>query len=138
MRLRYAALPRPQIPVIPLAAIALLVLTIVMIAGMYAAPRGPALRFASVELDGSFDAAAAIRVEVLPEQGTLVDGQPVPLAGLSAAVASRLAGRDAPAVVLVVSPEATYEAMVAAYGAIAALPGPPRIAMPKQQRGLIR
>jgi biopolymer transport protein ExbD len=138
MRLRYAALPRPQIPAIPLAAIALLVLTIVMIAGMYAAPRGPALRFASMDLDGGFDESNAVRVEVLSEPGTVVDGEPVPPAGLAAAVASRLAGRPDPAVVLIVSPEATYESMVAAYGAIAALPGPPRIGLPKPQHGLIQ
>ena len=130
MRLGRAKLPRPQIPVIPLANLALLVLTCVMIAGMYSASRGPGLRFASVDRDGSFSDAATVRVEVLSDQDTLVDGAPVPLSDLIAAVTARLAGRPDAAVVLVVSPEATYQAMVAAYGAIAGLPGPPRIALP--------
>ena len=135
MRLGRAGSPRPQIPVIPLANLALLVLTCVMVAGLYSASRGPGLRFASAERDGSFNAAAALRVEVLSEQDTLVDGAPVPFAGLADAVAARLTGRPDGAVVLVVSPEATYEAMVAAYAAIAGLPGPPRIAFPARERG---
>lgn len=135
MRLGRAGSPRPQIPVIPLANLALLVLTCVMVAGMYSAARGPALRFASVERDGSFNDADAVHVEVLSEQETLVDGAPVPFAGLADAVSARLAGRRDAAVLLVVSPEATYESMVAAYAAIAGLPGPPRIALPAPERG---
>jgi len=135
MRLGRARLQRPQIPVVPLANLALLVLTCVMISGMNSASRGPGLRLASVDRDGSFRAAAAVRVEVLSEQDTTVDGAPVPLARLAEAVTGRLAGRPDAAVVLVVSPEATYEAMVAAYGAIAGLPGPPRIALPARGRG---
>lgn len=135
MRLGRARLPRPQIPVIPLANLALLVLTFVMVAGMYSASRGPGLRFASIERDGSFKDAAAVRVEVLSEQETLVDGAPVPFPELAEAVSKRLDGRPDAAVVLVVSPEATYEAMVAAYGAIVGLPGPPRIALPARERG---
>ena len=134
MRLGGAA-PRPQIPVIPLANLALLVLSLVMLSGMFSASRGPGLRFASVDRDGSFNDAAAVHVEVLSEQDTLVDGAPVAFPGLAAAVTGRLLGRPDAAVVLVVSPEATYEAMVAAYGAIAALPGPPRIAFPARGRG---
>jgi biopolymer transport protein ExbD len=88
------------------------------------------LRFASTDRDGSFNAAAAIRVAVLSEQETEVDGLPVPFAGLAAAVGARLAERPDTAVLLVVSPEATYETMVAAYAALAGLPGPPRIAFP--------
>ena len=130
MRLRVAAPPRPQIPAFPLASLALLVMACVMISGMYASSRGPGLRFASTDRDGSFNAAAAIRVAVLSEQETEVDGLPVPFAGLAAAVGARLAERPDTAVLLVVSPEATYETMVAAYAALAGLPGPPRIAFP--------
>lgn len=135
MRLGRSGLPRPQIPVIPLANIALLILACVLIAGMYSASRGPGLRFASVERDGGFNDADAVRVEVLSEQETTVDGATVPFPHLAEAVSSRLSGRPDAAVVLVVSPEATYEAMVAAYGAIAGLPGPPRIAFPARGRG---
>ena len=135
MRLGRAGSPRPQIPVIPLANLALLVLSCVMVTGLYSASRGPGLRFASVERDGSFNDADAVRVEVLSEQDTVVDGTPVLLAGLADAVSGRLEGRREAAVLLVVSPEATYEAMVAAYAAITALPGPPRIALPALERG---
>jgi biopolymer transport protein ExbD len=135
MRLRRPGPPRPQIPTIPLANLALLVLTCVMIAGMYSASRGPGVRFASVDRDGGFNEAGAVRVEVLSDRDTLVDGAPVPFPRLASAVAGRLAGRSDGAVVLVVSPDATYEAMVAAYGAIAGLPGPPRIAFPAHGRG---
>ena len=135
MRLGHPSMPRPQIPVIPLANLALLVLTCVMVSGMYSASRGPGLRFASVERDGRFNDTDAVRVEVLSEQEAVVDGATVPFSGLAAAVSGRLKGRPAAAVVLVVSPEATYEAMVAAYGAITGLPGPPRIAFPARERG---
>jgi biopolymer transport protein ExbD len=135
MRLGRSHLPRPQIPVIPLANLALLVLTCVMVAAMYSASRGPGLRFASVERDGGFNEADAVRVEVLSEQDVVVDGANVPFAGLAGAVSKRLEGRPDAGVVLTVSPEATYEAMVAAYGAIAGLPGPPRIAFPARVRG---
>jgi len=134
MRLGHARVPRPQIPAIPLANLALLVLTSVMIAGMYSSSRGPGLRFASVDRDGRFDAEGAVRVEVLAEQDPQVDGTPVPLHDLADAVLRRLTGRPAAAVVLVVSPEATYEAMVAAYGAIAGLQRPPSIAFPAREQ----
>jgi len=135
MRLGRAGPERPLIPVVPLASLALLVLAAVVISGMYSASRGPGLRFASVDRDERFNDTDAVRVEVLSEQETQVDGAPVPFAGLAAAVSSRLAGRPDAAVVLVVSPEATYETMVAAYGAIAGLPGPPRIAFPARSLG---
>lgn len=135
MRLNPRARERPQILAFPLASIALLVLACVMISGMYSASRGPGLRFASVDRDGSFDPTGSIRVEVLAEQDTIVDGAHVPFAGLAAAVSGRLAQRTDATVVLDVSPEATYETMAAAYGAIAALPGPPRIAFPARLKG---
>jgi hypothetical protein len=134
MRLALPGPPRPQTPAFPLASLALLVLACVTIAGTYSASRGPAVRFASVDRDGSFDDVGAIRVEVLSEQDTLVDGVPVPFRGLAAAVGGRLADRPGAGVLLAVSPEATYETMVSAYGVIAGLPGPPRIAFPASLR----
>jgi biopolymer transport protein ExbD len=133
MRLGYGPMPRPQIPVIPLANLALLVLTVVMISGMYSAPRGPGLRFASVDRDGVFDETTAVRVEVLSENEMVVDGEPATLAGLAQAVGAHLDGREGAVVILEIAPWATYEAMVTAYGTIAGLPGPPRIAMPSRQ-----
>ena len=136
MRLNRAPLPRPHPPAISLASLSLLVLTYVLISGMYSVSRGPALRFASVDRDGGFNAASAVRVEVLSDQETLVDGTPVPFPLMVAAVADRLSGRPDPAVVLVVAPDATYETMVAAYGAIEGLKGPLRLAFPARGRGI--
>jgi biopolymer transport protein ExbD len=138
MRLNYVALPRPQIPLIPMANLALLILTVVMISGMYSAPRGPGLRFASVDRDGFLDETNAVRVQVLSEQEMVVDGEPVALSGLASTVGSRLAAGGDAIVILEIAPWATYEAMVAAYGTIAGLPGPPRIAIPPQRRREIR
>lgn len=135
MRLDRSALERPFIPVVPMASLAFLVLATVVISGMYSASRGPGLRFASADRDGRLRDTDAVRVEVFSEQETQVDGVPVPLSGLASAVTARLAGRPEAVVVLVVSPEATYETMVAAYGAIAGLPGPPRIAFPARPQG---
>jgi len=135
MRLGLARSKPPSIPVIPLANLALLVWTCVMVSGMYSASRGPALRFASVDRDGAFDAASAVRVEVFSEQESKVDGASVPFAGIGAAVAGRLAGRPAATVLLAVSPDASYESMVAAYAAIVALPGPPRVAFSERGTG---
>jgi biopolymer transport protein ExbD len=134
MRLGRTAYDRPRIPAVPLASLALVVLSTVVITGMYSASRGPALRFASVDRDGRFPDTDAIRVEVLSEQEAQVDGEPVSLTGLAEAVSGHLAGRPGTTVILVVSPEATYETMVAAYGAIAGLPGPPRIALAANAR----
>ena len=133
MRLDRARAERPQIPAMPLGSLALLVLSCLVISGMYAASRGPALRFAGADRDASFDDTDAVRVEVMSEQDALVDGVPVPFTGLASAVSDRLAGRPGAGVVLFVSPDATYETMAAAYGAIAALPGPPPIAFPARR-----
>jgi len=132
MRLGHRRSKPPSIPVIPLANLALLVWTCVMVSGMYSASRGPALRFAVIDRDGSFDETDAVRVEVLSEQESKVDGEPVPFSGIATAVARRLAGRPDPAVLLDVSPDASYESMVAAYAAIVELPGPPRVAFPER------
>jgi len=134
MRLRGAGRVRPLIPVVPLGSLALLVLAIVVISGMYSASRGPGLRFASIDRDGRFRDVDAVRVEVSSEGEAEVDGATVPLTELASAVSARLAGRPGATVVLDVSPEATYETMVAAYGAIAGLPGPPPIAFPAHAR----
>ncbi len=134
MRLGRTRAEHPFIPVVPLASLALLVLAAVVISGMYTASRGPGLRFASPDRDGRLNDTDAVRVEVVSDQETQVDGAPVPFSGLASAVSGRLAGRPDVAVILVVSPDATYEAMVAAYAAIAALPGPPRIAFSAHSR----
>jgi len=128
--------PRPQIRTTPMANLALLVLTSVMIAGMLSASRGPALRFASPTAGGGFDDRGAVRVEVDSGNRVSVDGELVAEDGLAASVAARLAGRPDGAVILAVSPDASYQAMVDAYAAIAALPGPPRIALPSRTRRL--
>jgi len=128
---------RPQIPTTPMANLALLVLTSVMIAGMYSASRGPALRFASSAPAGGFDDRGAVRVEVDAANALTVDGEPVELSGLSGSLASRVEGRADAAVILAVSPDATYQAMIQAYAVIAALPGPPRIAFPLRSRRVI-
>jgi len=103
---------------------------------MYSASRGPGLRFASVDRDGVFNLRSAVRVEVLSDQETIVDGTPVPFPMLADAVEDRLDGRDDAAVMLVVSPDATYETMITAYAAIESLPGRPQIAFPARGRGL--
>lgn len=134
MRLNRARPSRPQIPATPLANLALLVLTCVMIAGMYSASRGPGLRFASVDRDGGFVDEGAVRVEVLSEDEAQVDGVATPCSRLAEEVGHRLLGRAHPSIILVVSPDATYQAMVAAYSAMAGLPGPPRIAFPAREK----
>lgn len=135
MRLHRTPPPGPRIPVIPFANLALLVASFAIVAWMYAASRGPGLRFASVDRDGGPGEAGAVRVEVSSERETSIDGSIVPFEGLADALAARLAGRAHPAVILVVSPEASYETMVAAYGAIAGLPSPPRIVLPAMSSG---
>jgi biopolymer transport protein ExbD len=130
MRLAHGPAERPALPVMPLASLALLVLACLMISGMVATSRGPGLRFAGADRDERFDDSDAVRVEVISEQEALVEGVPVHLSDLAAAVSDRLTGRSDASVVLVVSPYATYETMVVAYGAISSLPGPPHIAFP--------
>jgi biopolymer transport protein ExbD len=136
MRLLRRHPPRPQIATTPMANLAMLVLTSVMIAGMLSASRGPALRFASPTAGGGFDDRGAVRVEVDSANQVSVDGEPVDARGLASSVAARLAGRPDGAVVLAVSPDASYQAMIDAYAAIAMLPGPPRIALPSRPRRL--
>jgi hypothetical protein len=133
MRLDRMRPERPQLQALPLASLALLVFACLSISGMYSAFRGPGMRFAGSVGDVSFDDDTAVRVEVLSEQDALVDGVPVPFAGIASAVSERLAGRSDAGVVLVVSPDATYETMAEAYGAISALPGPPPIAFPARR-----
>ena len=134
MRLVQRDAARPQIPTTPMANLALLVLTSVMIAGMFSASRGPALRFASSSPAGGFDGRGAVRVEVDAANELTVDGEPVAQSELSGSLASRVEGRADAAVILAVSPDATYQAMIQAYAVIAALPGPPRIAFPLRSR----
>ena len=121
---------RAEVGAIPIASVALLTLALVMLAAMGSASRGPALRFASIERDGGFAEGTALHVEVISETDATVDGAPVAQASLAAEVARRLRGRADAAVVLRVAPDATYQAMVRAYGALAGLTPPPRIAFP--------
>lgn len=130
MRLHRAKPPAPQIPVIALANLALLVGTCVVVAAMLSASRGPALRFASADRDGTLPEEGAVRVEVSSEREARLDGTPVPFDRFAVELGGRLAGRKDPTVILVVSPEATYDTMLAALGAIEQLPGPPHIALP--------
>jgi hypothetical protein len=118
-----------------LANLALLLVAVVAVSGMYSASRGPGLRFAAADRDGDFDDAQAVRVDVLSEQDATVDGAPVATARLADEVGRRIGGRPGAPVVLVVSPEASYEATVTAYGAIAGLPERPRVAWPVLARG---
>ena len=128
MRLRQTATSRSSIPVIALANVAFLIWTCVVISGMYSASRGPALRFASTDRDGSFDDSDAVRVTVLSDSDATIDGEPVELHDIAAGATRHLAGRAIGSILLTVSPDASYEAMVAAYAALSALPGQPRIA----------
>jgi biopolymer transport protein ExbD len=128
MRLGHTATPRSSIPVIALANVAFLVWTSVVISGMYSASRGPSLRFASADRDGSFDDSDAVRVAVLSDSEATIDGEPVTLHELAAGAKRHLAGRASGSILLTVSPDASYEAMVAAYAALSSLPGRPRIA----------
>ena len=132
MRLHRARGPAPQITAIPFVSLALLIGTCVIVAGMFSASRGPGLRFARVDSEGTPSPDSAVRVEVSSEQEATVDGAPVPFERLAGALAVHLAGRPDPSVILVVSRDASYETMVAAYGAIAGLPHRPRISLPWQ------
>ncbi len=136
MRLAPERPNRPQFPAVPLANLSLLVFACVAVAGMSAAPKGPGWRFASPDRDGVFDEASAVRVDVEADQDLLVDGTPVAAVDLGRALAARSEGSALPSVLLVVSPDASYEAMVSAYGTIAALPRPPRIAVQTDGRGI--
>ncbi len=132
MRLRRTRPPAPQIMAIPFVNLALLIGTCVIVAGMFSASRGTGLRFARIDSDGTLSLDNAVRVEVSSEQEATVDGAPVPFDGIAGALAVHLAGRQDPSVILVVSRDASYETMVAAYGAIAGLPQRPRISLPWQ------
>ncbi len=130
MRIERYTNARPLVPVVPFLSLALIVGASVILTGMYSASRGPALRFATNAHDGALPDADAVRVEVSAEQEAVIDGFVVPFDRLASEVESRLSSRPDAPVVLAVSPEASYETLVAAYGAIAGLPHPPRIAIP--------
>ena len=121
MRL-HLAIARPQFPSTPLASLALLLLTVVMIAGLFAAPRGPGLRFATPTEPRAFAEARPISIRILPGGDAEVDGAPVEREKLTRAVEDALRGRTSPAALLLVSPYATYGDMVAAYAAVVSVP----------------
>ncbi|HJQ99390.1 MAG TPA: hypothetical protein VJ826_13840 [Candidatus Polarisedimenticolaceae bacterium] len=120
MRLQ-TSIPRPQFPSSPLASLALLLLSVVMTAGMFAAARGPGLRFATPTEPATFTDPSPVVVRILPGGAAEVDGASVEHSRLPAAIGERLAGRPGPAALLLVSPDATYGDMVAAYAAVASV-----------------
>jgi len=117
MRLATAS-ARPQLSGSALASLALLVLALVMINGLFAAARGPGLRFATPTEPGAFAETRPVVIRILPGGVTEVDGRRVDRDGLADAVAAGSASASGPAALLVVSPEATYGDMVAAYAAV--------------------
>ena len=121
------------LPTTPMANLALLVFTSVMISGMFGASRGPAMRFASAAGEGAFDDRGAVRVEVGSENEIAVEGTSIPASELETELRARLSGTRA-AVVLIVAPDASYQAMLQAYATISSLPGPPRISFPQRAR----
>ena len=122
--------PRPHVPATSLANLATLLFGCAAIAALFGAVRGPGLRFATVPEAGEFGKASTLRVDVLEDGTTRVDGAPAAADGVGAAVAARLAERPGAGIVLVVSPGVPYRAMLAAFGAIAALPQAPPISIP--------
>jgi hypothetical protein len=130
MRLAPRRPPRPRIPTTPLANLAVLVFGVVVIAGLFAAERGPALRFATFSDVGGFSKEAILRVDLTSEDRAAVQGSPVSPGEIGGAVARALAGRPGAGVLLVVAPDVSYRTMLAAYGAIEALPAAPRVAIP--------
>ncbi|HEX4822707.1 MAG TPA: biopolymer transporter ExbD [Candidatus Polarisedimenticolaceae bacterium] len=134
MHLRRAVTRVTAVPTTPMANLALLIFTTVMISGMFGAVRGPAMRFASSSGGGVFDDRGAVKVEVGSENEIAVDGSSIPAGSLESELRARLAGSQRPAVILIVAPDASYQAMIDAYAAIASLPGPPRIGFPPRSR----
>ena len=128
-RARHAS-PRPHVPVTALANLATLVFGCVTIAALFGAVRGPGLRFATIPEAGEFQKSSTLRVDLLEDGTTRVDGAAVPEGGLGSAVAARLGERPGAGVVLVVAPGVPYRVMLAAFGAISALPQAPPISIP--------
>ena len=127
------AIVRVTVPTTPMANLALLIFTSVMISGMFGASRGPGMRFATASGGGGFDDRGAVRVEVGSENEITVEGTSIPAGALETELRARLSGPRA-AVILVVAPDASYQAMLQTYATIATLPGPPRIALPPLPR----
>ena len=121
MRL-HVEITRPQLPSSPLASLALLLFAVVMIAGLFAAARGPGLRFATPTEPGAFLEARPVTIRILPGGAAEVDGAPVEFSGLASTVTAALSSRTSPAALLLVSPDATYGDMVAAYAALVSVP----------------
>ena len=130
MRLVRSRLPRPRVPATPLASLSILVLGCIFVSGLFSAARGPGLRFATFDEAGGFSKERAIRVELGGDGAVFLDGAPVKAGGLGEAVAARLSARSGAGVVLIVAPDVPYRTMLAAYGAISALPESPRVALP--------
>ena len=121
---------RPQMPASPLASLALLVLSIVVVAGLFAAARGPGLRFATPAEAGPFAPETAVRIRVLPGGTAQVDGLDVARTDLARAVEAALRDKPRSSAILIVSPDATYVDMIAAYAAAIAVVPEGRVALP--------
>ena len=121
---------RPQLPTSPLASLALLLLSVVVVTGLFAASRGPGLRFATPAEAGPFAPEAPVRVRVLRGGFAEVDGTEVVPADLASAIAGALRARPGAPALLVVSPDATYGDMLAAYGAAIAFDPATKVALP--------
>jgi biopolymer transport protein ExbD len=121
---------RPQLPTSPLASLALLLLSVVVVTGLFAASRGPGLRFATPAEAGAFAPETPVRVRVFPGGSAEVDGAEVAPADLAAAIAGALRAKPGAGALLVVSPDATYGDMLAAYGAAIAADPSTRVALP--------
>ena len=121
---------RPQIPTSPLASLALLLLSFVVVTGLFATTRGPGLRFATPAEAGSFTPETPVRVRIFPGGAAEVDGAAVAPVDLASAIAGALRARPGAAALLVVSPDATYGDMLAAYGAAVSFDPTTKVALP--------
>jgi biopolymer transport protein ExbD len=121
---------RPQLPTSPLASLALLLLSIVVVSGVFAAARGPGLRFATPAEAGPFAPPTTVRVRVFPGGAAEVDGAAVAPADLASAIAAAIRAKPDAAALLVVSPDATYGDMLAAYAAAVTADPNTKVALP--------
>lgn len=130
IRLVPTSAARPQLPTPPFASLALLLLSSVVIAGLFAASRGPGFRFATAVEAGAFSESDLVRITVERGGEVRVDGVVVDRAELGPTVKRLVAARPGTTATLIVAPEATYGDMLAAYGAIVSVDHPPVVALP--------
>ena len=121
---------RPQLPTSPLASLALLLLSIVVVTGVFAAARGPGLRFATPVEAGPFAPETSVHVRIFPGGVAEIDGAEVAPIDVASAIASALRAKPGAAAILVVSPDASYGDMIAAYGAAISEDPNTKVALP--------